>query len=263
MKSSIQKIIVSLAITTCLMAGTSSCSKIFDVEPTEVLSSEQMYRNIFDADAAIVGLYGKFMSLAKQHVILNELRADLMDVTANADDQLRQLNNHNVVVGNAYADPKPYYEVILNCNDILKNFKLMLQENKIKAEEYNQRSADVIALRSWIYLQLGIQFGTVPYVTEPVEQVNELANLDTTPKLALENLIKELIKTIEAIPAVYREPYTSTTTLVTVPVDGYPLSKFFINKHILLADLYLWDNQYLKAAHNLSAGDGDGCPDGG
>lgn len=248
MTLSFQKIAVSVALATGLVAGTSSCSKIFDVKPTEVLSGEQMYRNIYDADAAIIGLYGKFMNLAKQHVLLNELRADLMDVTANADEQLRQLNNHNVVEGNAYADPKPYYEVILNCNDILKNFKLMLSQNKIKAEEYNQRSADVIALRTWVYLQLGIHFGTVPYVTDPVETVSDLATLPNVTKLPLENLIKELIKTIEAIPAVYREPYTSNTTLVTLPVDGYPLNKFFINKHILLGDLYLWDNQYLKAA---------------
>jgi starch-binding outer membrane protein, SusD/RagB family len=197
-----------------------------------------------------LGVYGKFMNLAKQYVVLNELRADLMDVTANADEQLRQINNHNVTEGNPYADPRPFYEVILNCNDILKNFKIMLDENKIRLEEYNQRSSDIIALRSWVYLQLGIHFGNIPYLTNTIETTTDLAQLSSIPKISLENLIKELIKTMEAIPMVYRDPYPSTTTLVATPVDGYLLNKFFVNKHILLADLYLWDNQYLKAAQS-------------
>ena len=231
-----------------LMIGAGSCKKMFELEPEEILVKEQTYRNIFDADAAILGVYGKFMNLAKQHVLLNELRADLMDVTVNADEQLRQLNNHTVTEGNTYADPRPYYEVIVNCNDILKNFKIMLDANKIRVEEYNQRSSDIIALRTWVYMQLGIHFGTIPYFTDTFDKVSDLANINNVPKITLENLIKELVKTMEAIPAIYREPYPSTTTLVTTPIDGYLFNKIFVNKHVLLADLYLWDNQYLKAA---------------
>ncbi|WP_375443975.1 RagB/SusD family nutrient uptake outer membrane protein [uncultured Fibrella sp.] len=248
MKSSVKKKIGIAGLVSCLLVGASACTKLLEVDTKDALTSDQVYRNVFDADAAVLGLYGKFMNLAQQYVVLNELRADLMDVTANADDQLRQLNNHNVAVGNAYADPRPYYEVILNCNDILKNFRIMLTQNKMRVDEYNQRAADITALRSWVYLQLGIQFGSVPYVTETYENVTDIANVASVPRMELTVLIKELIKTMEAIPSVYREPYTSTTSIVAAPVDGYPLNKFFINKHVLLGDLYLWDNQYLKAA---------------
>ena len=231
-----------------MVVATSSCKNLFDLEPEETLTKEQVYRNLFDADAAIIGLYGKFMNLAKQHVILNELRADLLDVSGGADEQLTQLNNHNVQEGNIYADPRPFYEVILNCNDILKNFKIMLDQNKMKAEEYNQRTADVVALRTWVYLQVGIHFGQVPYTTTTVESMADLSVLNAAPKLSLQNLVKELIKTMEAIPPIYMEVYPSTNTLVANSVDGYLLNKMFINKHVLLGDLYLWDNQYLKAA---------------
>lgn len=246
MKSFLRKNKYTLTLLVSLSA--SSCANLFDVDPQEALTPEQVYRNVFDADAAVLGVYGKFMNLAKQHVVLNELRADLMDVTGNADAELRQLNEHGVVEGNSYADPRPYYEVILNCNDILKNFRIMLDQNKMRADEYNQRSADITSLRTWVYLQAGIQFGAVPYVTDTYEKATELANLTTLPKLPLEALVKELIKTVETIPKTYLEPYTTTTSLVAAPVDGYPLNKFFINKHILLGDLYLWDNQYRKAA---------------
>ncbi|MFY7909417.1 MAG: RagB/SusD family nutrient uptake outer membrane protein [Emticicia sp.] len=248
MKSSVKKIFLNVSLLSSMFVATSSCKQLFDLEPEETLTKEQVYRNLFDADAAIIGLYGKFMTLAKQHVILNELRADLLDVSGGADEQLAQLNNHNVQEGNPYADPRPFYEVILNCNDILKNFKIMLDQNKMKAEEYNQRTADVIALRTWVYLQVGIHFGQVPYITSTVENITDLSALNAAPKLSLQNLVKELIKTMEAIPPIYMEVYPSTNTLVANSVDGYLLNKMFINKHVLLGDLYLWDNQYLKAA---------------
>src|SRR5665647_356738 len=99
-----------------------SCSKTFDIQPKSVVSSEQMYRNVNDADAAVIGIYGKFLNIVDRYVILNELRSDLADVTPNANQYLKQLSTHSVTVDNPYADPRPFYEVILNCNDALKNF---------------------------------------------------------------------------------------------------------------------------------------------
>jgi hypothetical protein len=201
MKSTIRKITLNIGLATGVLLGMSGCQKMFDLAPEEALSTKQMYRDIYDADAAIIGLYGKFSTLAKQYVILNELRGDLLDVTTNADLSLREINAHTVSETNEYANPRAYYEVILNCNDILKNFKIMLDQNKIKRAEYYQRSADVLALRSWIYLQLGIHYGSVPYVTESVETVNDVKALATKARVPLADIVKELIKELEAIPA--------------------------------------------------------------
>ena len=95
------------------------------------MTAKNMYRDKNDADAAVKGIYGKFMTLAEQYVVLNELRADLMDVTPNADYYLQQINSHNVSAGNPYADPTPFYELINECNDALVNFTKMHQELKL------------------------------------------------------------------------------------------------------------------------------------
>ena len=68
-----------------------SCKKILEVSPADVVAQKNMYQNVSDADVAIMGVYGKFMNLAAPYVVLNELRADLMSVTANSDENLRQL----------------------------------------------------------------------------------------------------------------------------------------------------------------------------
>jgi starch-binding outer membrane protein, SusD/RagB family len=234
--SAIKKIVFasSVVLLTTIVPG---CKKMFDVKPEQTLDKEQMYQNVYDADAAVLGLYGKFLQLAKQYVVLNELRADLMDATFTADEALKQVNEHTVTEDNPYADPRPFYEVILNCNDIMKNFDIMRAEKKFKEDEYRQRYSDVAALRTWVYLQAGIQFGKIPYITSPFETVNDVKDESKYPRLELKVLIDTLVKTTEAIP--FKDVYPAGTSLVTT-VDNYSTAKFFINKKCLLGDLYLW-----------------------
>jgi hypothetical protein len=224
-----------------LAAGIAGCKKLFDVKPEQSLDKEQVYQNVYDADAAVLGLYGKFLQLAKQYVVLNELQADLMDVTMNVDDALQQINEHAITEDNPYADPRPFYEVILNCNDILKNFDIMRADKKFKEDEYRQRYSDVAALRSWVYLQAGILYGNIPYITSPLETVDQAKDESNFSRLDLRTLIDTLVKTTEAIP--YKDLYAGGTSLVTT-VDGYNTAKFFINKKCLLGDLYLWRSAY-------------------
>jgi len=107
-----------------MAASLVSCTKILEKDPGTELTSGQMYRDIYDANAAVMGIYGKFMNLADRYIILNELRGDLMEFTSNANEYLRQINNHTVTADNPYINPRPFYELIINCNDVLKNFKI-------------------------------------------------------------------------------------------------------------------------------------------
>jgi hypothetical protein len=193
----------------------------------------------------VIGIYGKVMKLAKQYMLWNELRGDLMDITFNSDQYLRQLSEQNVTTDNPYINPQPFYDVILNCNDALKNFKIMVQQSKLKSDEFAQRYSDVGAVRSWLYLQLGIHFGNVPYVTDALAQVSDLHDPSKFPMFPLSQLIDSLARFTETLP--FLENYPTGTNLQTT-VDGYPTSKFFINKNMLLGDLYLWQGQYDKAA---------------
>ncbi|MCC9165808.1 RagB/SusD family nutrient uptake outer membrane protein [Pontibacter harenae] len=232
--------------------ATLSCEETFDIKPETALDKDQTYQNVFDADAAVIGVYGKFMNLAEQYVVLNELRGDLLNVTENAsaNPDLIQINNHSVDATNKYADPRPFYEVIINCNDVLANFDKMVQENKMEQAEYAQRYSDVGALRSWVYYQLGIHFGRVPYVTDPLATVEDLKDQSKFPVLELDQLLDELIGFTEALP--YMQPYPQSASLMAT-TDGYNTQKFFINKHLLLGDLHLWKGNYTQAATHYKA----------
>jgi len=230
-----------------LGAGLSSCSGILDVEPTGELEREDYYQNALDADVAVMGVYGQLMGLAEHYVVLNEVRADLVEPTMLADPALVDLSNHSVVASdhNKYADPKPFYRVILNCNDVLQGLQKMRDENRITEDQFNQRYSDIGAVRSWVYLQLGIHFGAVPYVTQNLESIDDVNNPVLFPKLNFPDLIDELVEFMESVP--YLDRYPSNIGLVGAS-NGYGIDRYFVPKRGLLGDLYLWQGSYTKAA---------------
>jgi tetratricopeptide (TPR) repeat protein len=245
MKLKISRNSIGLLAVGLVILASASCNKMLDVDPKSQVDQSQAYRNVYDADAAVIGIYGKVMKLAKQYMLWNELRGDLMDITMNSDLYLRQISEQAVTEDNPYTNPQPFYDVIINCNDALKNFTIMYHDNRLKTDEYVQRYSDIGAIRTWVYLQLGIHFGNIPYVTDPLEQVSDLHDPAKFPMIPLTQLLDSLVKFAETLP--FLGNYPNGTNLQTT-VDGYPTSKFFINKNILLGDLYLWKGEYNKAA---------------
>ncbi|MFT3737830.1 MAG: RagB/SusD family nutrient uptake outer membrane protein [Breznakibacter sp.] len=251
----INKYLLGISAVLMIMAvtiGFSACSDILKVEDDDVLSPDQVYRNSDDANAAIRGIYGKLMDVASQYVVLNELRADLMDVTANADLALVELSRHmEISSDNEWASPKKFFELINNCNDVIKNFKIMYDKKIISREEFNPRYSDVVAVRCWAYLQVALHFadpekGGVPYITEPLDNVDAVSEkaLAQYSYLDLSTMVDTLLNTMEAIP--YKKKYTDSDLLQ--PIAGYSADQMYIDKEYLLGELNLWQGNYHRAA---------------
>ena len=244
MKRSIKYVFV---MTLICSAG---CSML-DTEDKNAVAIENHYNNLNDADAAIKGIYGKLMGLIDRIIILNELRADLMDVTINTTFDMADINNHTANANNMYCDLMPFYEVILNCNDVLANLIIMKDPSvrKLSDADFAYRYSDVMTVRCWVYMQMAIHFGEIPYITKPLSTVNDLKNASAdVPKLELMSLLNELVVEMENIP--FKELSTSSPLYVASGIEYLPM--FFLNKKIVLGDLYLWTARnaegYRKAA---------------
>ena len=172
------------------------------MEPTikEVLLEDDFYKTTYDADAAVMGVYSKFMDLADEVIVLNEVRADLMDVTDNATPDMLALNNHQVKNNNLYCNAGPFYEVILNCNEALEKFDQMKEALILDADNYNERYADVMAIRCWTYLQLGIHYGEVKYVNKPINSAEEALDSSLFETYTVDALLPVLIAEMENLP---------------------------------------------------------------
>ena len=232
----------------------SSCDSLLDINAQDVVEESESYQNVYDADNAIWGLYSKFSKLAENTIVLNELRADMMDVTPNATADQVALNNHSATAENKYCDPTPYYEVILNANDLLANLDSMKIAKRITADDYAPRYSDVMAIRTWTYLQLGIHYGTVPYINKPISNKSDLSNLSLYVEKTLDELILQLINDMQSVPTLAENTLSSFYNK-TIQENGksFFLNLQFINKRLILGDLYLWNDQFVEAATQYKA----------
>lgn len=260
--------LVGLAITTF------SCKKVFDLPAKDQVDAVNAYQNVADANAAVVGIYGKLQTIADRYIVLNELRADLVSPTLNADTYLKQLNTHTETTDNPWADPKPWYNLILNCNDAMYHFDDMLKTGKLKPVDYQQRYSDIGTLRCWLYLQVATHYGTIPYVTDPVSNLSDLNDATKFPRLTLDQVIDKLAAFMND-PNRYLDVYAtsdpitgSTASALNTTVDGLATNLFFINKLSFKGDINLWKGNYndaskayrLLADEGLKGGDASGQP---
>ena len=244
MKNILNILTISVISAAFLFTG---CNDVLEPDNVDVLLESEHYQDINDADNAVLGVYALFQELAPQLIVLNELRADLMDVTDNADFYLNEISKHQEVsADNPWADARPIYNVINNCNDVMANLEEMLDSKKITDDEYIQRYSDMGALRSYLYLQLVIHFKDVRYIQTPIETIDDLSKItdSNAPIMTVETMVSTLISFMESLP--YMDVYTEESLLNGS--DGFSYQISFIDKEYLLGELYLWNGQYNMAA---------------
>lgn len=247
MKKFFYSTIVALAILTSF-----SCSDMLDSE-----SSQQSVNPTLNAKSDSVyyayGVLQAMQQLADQYYFQNELRGDLVNTTDNANMNLRNLANYSAGVENRYDSIYLYYKVINNCNYYLKNRNTELRDGSsyVVRNEY----VSIAAIRAWTYLQMGRQYGCVPYVTEPVTTIEQINTL-TSPE-NFESIFNQEIAFLEGIKSKYAD-YLDVPTFNRANISMgnlnwsrvskfYTPSKCFIPLNVVLGDLYLETNQYDKA----------------
>ena len=115
----------------------------------------------------------------------------------------------------------------------------------------------VKSVRAWTYLQLAINYGNVPYFTEPILTHSAAENVMNKPMLSREQLMTNLINEMLPFenPAIYRMPSWDKDGKVLK--FGYGNGVDVATKHLfvpvrmLLGELYLWRaaaGDYKKAA---------------
>ncbi len=210
-----------------------SCSDFFNQESSDVLLADREHlNNSEDTVYSVLGIMNKLQVIADRTVLLGELRGDLVDVTSTASSDLRDVANFNVGDSNVYNAPRDYYAIINNCNYFINHADINLKSNRgenIFMKEY----AAVKAFRAWTYLQLVLNYGKVPFVTQPIMSREE-ADADF-PMYGIEEICRFFLDDLSTIPAEYETVYPSYRTIRSTD------SRFFYFPiNILRGDMNLW-----------------------
>lgn len=242
---------------TFLLCGTllfSSCEDMLNVESNRVEYEFDDW-TFNDSVYSVLGIVKAVQEIGDRHVLLNELRADLVSINeTKAVVDIQELSKSEFKLAtNKYLDVKDYYSIINNCNIYLARVDTNLTKDNVRL--MLPEFVAVKSVRAWTYMQLAINHNEIPYFTEPILTHADAERVMNTPKLTRNEVFEKLIADILPYenPATYTMPAWDNDGKILKFGFGdtdveYETKKLFVPIRMLLGDMYLWKGDYRNAA---------------
>ncbi|MBR4730252.1 MAG: RagB/SusD family nutrient uptake outer membrane protein [Prevotella sp.] len=225
--------VYKLIFATCAICGMASCSDFFDQQSEHVVFTENnKLDNPTDSIYSVIGILNKLQSIADRTILLGEVRGDLVDITNAANSDLRDMALFNIGDDNRYNQPRDYYAIINNCNYFIANVDTALKDNRneyIFMREY----AAIKSIRAWTYLQLVLNYGSVPFLTEPILTKQDAEQ--NYPKYDLQAICEYFINDLAPLTDRWGNEYPRYGT-----IRSNASQLFYFPLNIVLGDLNLW-----------------------
>ena len=248
-----KKTIIALAaIATASASLLTSCNDMMTVD-----AGDKVYVNAQDTLYSYLGIMRAMQDVAERQVVLGEIRGDLVSPTEYATDTLSAISGFDNPQDESCSmlNVADYYNVINNCNFYIHNCDTNAVKSNIKymIPEY----AQVNAIRAWAYLQLVKNYREVPYITEPVSNLEVVENFNYQANLVnKDNLIDRLIEDglLRMVDTPYPQYGNTSNTWGTWSNGSKDISArlCFIPIRVVLGDLYLLrgngESDYRQAA---------------
>lgn len=237
MTKNIIKVLVAIPLC-CISTSFVSCSGMLDQESDLVrFADKDVLSNATDTIYFVTGIMKKMQALADRTVVLGEVRGDLVEVNNYASSDIREVAQFNIGVGNRYNNPRDYYAVINNCNYYLTHADTALRNNQ-NQRIFEKEYAAVKAYRAWTYFQLALIYGRVPFVTEPLVEMN--VDESKYPLYDLQQICQYFINDLASYVSV-KLPEYGTIGQVESRLTYFPI-------YVLLGEMNLWIGNYREAA---------------
>ncbi|MBN2807334.1 MAG: RagB/SusD family nutrient uptake outer membrane protein [Prolixibacteraceae bacterium] len=221
-----------------LMLAFTSCEDLFDQKAGNKITPDEHYKSVKDLEISMQGVLTPLKEAMPKLILLDGLLSDQMEITANADVDMQELNDHVFSINNPYLDGSDLYKVIINANEVLMNL-YKITEVDPDFDEYfiSSYTNYLIGMRSWAYFTLVKLNGEAAWIEGNMSSLPE-KGLSYIPKEAmLDTLINQLLPNI----------HTDEST------DELQLS-LYINTKALLGEIYLEKNDYANAVTYLKLG---------
>lgn len=242
MKQNFKYTVLSVA----LVAGLSSCEDFFNVLPLNEIVLESYYTEENDISSVINSCYAGLEAPAPQSgnpastinliAAWGEMRSDNIVAGTSLSEDEAQILKENIMPTTKYSNWAPLYNVINRCNTVMHYAPIVNKKDPNYTDsELRADIAEVKALRALCYFYLIRAFRDVPFVTEPSIDDSQNYRVAATP---FNDVLTYLINDLEAVKedAVRRYPRVLDNTS--------RITRYSI--YALLADLYLWKQEYTK-----------------
>ena len=233
-----KNLIKSLFLALALSGGFSSCEDMLTPDmdrhnEVDELATDTLY--------SYWGVLRSLQGIAERYVILGECRGDLVNGTEFVSDSIHSIlefgRQGDASDGSCrYLQASDFYQVINSCNAYIAHcdtLQVTGTNRSVMLKEY----AQVVSIRAWVYMQLVLTYGHVPYFTKPMLSTAEIDNFWSAPEyVTIDDLSdKSIVTELEKVRSVDMPDYGSYGRN---PVVAYATQCLF-PQNLVLGDIYL------------------------
>ncbi|MDD3430756.1 MAG: hypothetical protein PHF38_01860, partial [Bacteroidales bacterium] len=174
-----KKYLIILALSAIL--GLTSCEEMFLTDPDDIINVDDYISEDDEMYKGFLGIMTRMQQAADHSIILTDTRGDYFEVTSNAPLDLQRIYSYEPTSDNSYADPAPYYAVVIACNDFIDkmhDYREKAGENmdEKSSKNFTALISSTIRLKVWAYLKLGSIYGEAIWFDDPLEEKVDLSD---------------------------------------------------------------------------------------
>lgn len=203
-----------ILVLSALFLATSCSDSFFDLEPSNVVSSDKLYKKAEDFNIALIGCYAKLQSQFSFYYECAEYRSDNMQLSAPTTgtqdrydiDQFKE-TAANDILQKAWAN---YNNGIYRCNLILDQIDPAVFDATLK----NQYKAEALFLRALTYFNMYRLWGGVPIARKVVTVEESLKIKRSSDQEMFDFIVADLKQVIDnnMLPESYKGDNIGRTT---------------------------------------------------
>ena len=225
------------------------CEDFLEVESLDKIALSNFWNEESDVENMVMGCYSGMQQQAwmDRAILWGEARSENLTGGERITDDTNMENvmMENLNSNNEYTKWINFYEVINRCNQVLQYAPRVSEKDpNYTQSELKATIAEVSALRALNYFYLVRAFRDVPFTMDAYVDDTQKMDLPATPmKVILDSLTADLERVISNAVRFYPEtkPELQTSRITQDAI------------HALLADMYLWTQDYAKVVEHADA----------
>lgn len=230
---------IPVIITALLMiAAVTSCEDYLTVAPENDLIKEKFWTKREDVYSALGATYNALREASLQSLIFGEVRADLVKFTGGSFADYAKIGASNISPTNGKVNWKAYYSAINLANTLMYyDDEVFAKDQTFTKDMMDAVEAEALFIRALSYFYLVRLWKDVPLVLEAsISDTTDLYKPKSPENVVIQQIIADLLKAKEMA---YTTEYKGTAYFYG------RANKYSITA--LLADVYLWNEQYQKS----------------
>lgn len=194
------KTIYKILFSLLLLPALSGCSDFFDASTDDTLSGDKYISETTEAYTGFLGIVTKMQAIGDKAIYLTDTRGELLEPTSKSSPDLISIYNYSDNLdGNEYANPAGYYEVIIACNDYIKNMQNYNDkyEETLSDDVYEGLISSALRIKAWTYLNIAKIYGKAVWFDDPVTEIKDIKDSAVFKVMDLDQVVEKCIDLLD------------------------------------------------------------------